>query len=160
MYHSFIKSGGVDFNPRSLAGATTFFVSVYDRQKISIHAPSRERQQWQLCIHICYRFQSTLPRGSDGEGGGIIIIGSAFQSTLPRGSDGVGRCSGLYPEQFQSTLPRGSDIKHHLNYNTKGNFNPRSLAGATCSSRVRSSSTLNFNPRSLAGATRGCARLD
>ena len=32
-----------DFNPRSLAGATTFFGSLFHNGVISIHAPSRER---------------------------------------------------------------------------------------------------------------------
>ena len=54
-----------DFNPRSLAGATASAVPTPVHVIISIHAPSRERL---LCFGWFpndVRFQSTLPRGSD-----------------------------------------------------------------------------------------------
>ena len=35
-------------------------------KQISIHAPSRERHHYQHKFQILYKFQSTLPRGSDG----------------------------------------------------------------------------------------------
>ena len=38
----------------------------YSAARISIHAPSRERHQQQLQEQIQEKFQSTLPRGSDG----------------------------------------------------------------------------------------------
>ena len=75
-----------DFNPRSLAGATSLmclskrfgiFQSTLPRGSdrgtywdgvvidISIHAPSRERQQEAEQMRLSYEFQSTLPHGSD-----------------------------------------------------------------------------------------------
>ena len=55
----------LDFNPRSLAGATF-----------------RTRQ-----MKVGVLFQSTLPRGSDIAFAKISIKQTTFQSTLPRGSD-------------------------------------------------------------------------
>ena len=67
----FSPSAGLrDFNPRSLAGATALLIVV----------PARNE------------FQSTLPRGSDLLRSINSISASTFQSTLPRGSD---RASGL-----------------------------------------------------------------
>ena len=81
----------VNFNPRSLAGATTLASGTLDKgQNISIHAPSRERQQ---------AAQSPLTQAA------------IFQSTLPRGSDSL-RLAGVFKLRlFQSTLPRGSDVR-------------------------------------------------
>ena len=53
------------FNPRSLAGATHVMPGDDERAAISIHAPSRERQCTIHCKCIAWKFQSTLPRGSD-----------------------------------------------------------------------------------------------
>ena len=55
----------INFNPRSLAGATKNECFTYFSIGISIHAPSRERH-W-LIWNEWFRdeFQSTLPRGSD-----------------------------------------------------------------------------------------------
>ena len=64
-----------DFNPRSLAGATTFFGSLFHNGVISIHAPSRERRcNLAQTINIKLGFQSTLPRGSDSV---AVIVPSA-----------------------------------------------------------------------------------
>ena len=57
----------LNFNPRSLAGAT---VTTF------------------LIVVTLARFQSTLPRGSDCRRGVIPPTEYEFQSTLPRGSDG------------------------------------------------------------------------
>ena len=68
------KSGEIglrDFNPRSLAGATSYLIS-----KIPIAT-----------------FQSTLPRGSDLINIITLEREYRFQSTLPRGSDDV-NCQG------------------------------------------------------------------
>ena len=54
------------FNPRSLAGATAESVHLIKNYKsISIHAPSRERQNLFFVWLAVPLFQSTLPRGSD-----------------------------------------------------------------------------------------------
>ena len=121
-----------NFNPRSLTGATTLTISSAILANISIHAPSRERQQaagryHSLDIHFnprsltgataCARFQSALcwyfnPRSLTGATLASLMLSRTFllfQSTLPHGSD------------FHVILPR-----YHLL-----NFNPRSLTGAT-----------------------------
>ena len=54
------------FNPRSLAGATQVIFICKIRLRISIHAPSRERRGSGEAQDNGTRFQSTLPRGSDG----------------------------------------------------------------------------------------------
>ena len=76
-----------DFNPRSLAGATPSVKGREQAGEISIHAPSRERQQviarrqreyrhfnprslagatfFHYPLPVLFLFQSTLPRGSD-----------------------------------------------------------------------------------------------
>ena len=76
----------MNFNPRSLAGATTLYPAFQRRNTISIHAPLRERPHLSpptdnspISIHaplrerrgtttLCqppFLFQSTLPCGSD-----------------------------------------------------------------------------------------------
>ena len=100
----------VDFNPRSLAGATNAAPKVTQARKefqstlprgsdklddykkggrlyISIHAPSRERQLIDANANGIHQFQSTLPRGSDIKISRRNTTPTAFQSTLPRGSD-------------------------------------------------------------------------
>ena len=54
-----------DFNPRSLAGATSFDWGTDYISFISIHAPSRERLDIEAQYALSGTFQSTLPRGSD-----------------------------------------------------------------------------------------------
>ena len=61
-----IAKGRINFNPRSLAGATGILVAA------------------KLPYGI---FQSTLPRGSDCCSIALTSYISVFQSTLPRGSD-------------------------------------------------------------------------
>ena len=99
--------------------------------KISIHAPSRERQSEDNSTTFVAEFQSTLPRGSD--------------STTPSHTPSI--------PLFQSTLPRGSDVSCGDSAFRSINFNPRSLAGATSSAAGDYSAVVYFNPRSLAGAT-------
>ena len=54
-----------DFNPRSLAGATSCLLTLLHKVGISIHAPSRERHFNYSSLIIKKGFQSTLPCGSD-----------------------------------------------------------------------------------------------
>ena len=100
---------GTDFNPRSLAGATIpdYYLKLFER--ISIHAPSRERLRFSAIMMAALLFQSTLPRGSDADSSSYAGNTALFQSTLPRGSDG----------------------NLSLHSMARSNFNPRSLAGAT-----------------------------
>ena len=65
-YRVNIHHAAMNFNPRSLAGATTAFVMQL-----------RQRR----------KFQSTLPRGSDFAHVARKPTKAQFQSTLPRGSD-------------------------------------------------------------------------
>ena len=63
----FLMTACLDFNPRSLAGATLATVAAWRAAElISIHAPSRERPAgYNLFRSPTLEFQSTLPRGSD-----------------------------------------------------------------------------------------------
>ena len=54
-----------NFNPRSLTGATFIIYEPRRNKEISIHAPSRERHDWQPLQSCQQQFQSTLPHGSD-----------------------------------------------------------------------------------------------
>ena len=77
----------VNFNPRSLAGATGSTTVQSYKMSISIHAPSRERPRVRrgllLFLFISIHAPSRERLMSIKILGGIII----FQSTLPRGSD-------------------------------------------------------------------------
>ena len=141
---------------------------------ISIHAPSRERQQRHLKTHCARRnfnprslagatqmntylyelslFQSTLPRGSD-----ITLISQLSFSLYfnPRSLAGATGW-GLYPD-FNASISIHAPSRERPNY-LKGvraweYFNPRSLAGATLPGILGSMLVGHFNPRSLAGAT-------
>ena len=121
----------LNFNPRSLTGATIFIILSLIICLISIHAPSRERH----CCHYSFnllnfisihapsrerrhmrynhrhrrRFQSTLPHGSDRLP--YIALVSNCVHFNPRsltGATGVGYCC-FCLFIFQSTLPHGSD---------------------------------------------------
>ena len=98
--------------------------------RISIHAPSRERHHV-ICVAVSacnfnprslagatlpflifpalQTFQSTLPRGSDRLLRSPYSPQHKFQSTLPRGSDLSISHTDKLTALFQSTLPRGSD---------------------------------------------------
>ena len=122
----------MDFNPRSLAGATSGAVNYSYGVTISIHAPSRERQQQGLPCVLRNRFQSTLPRGSDQQ--------------LLAEADAIKAISIHAPSRERHK--RGCFLLYKSLY-----FNPRSLAGATFTGIRRRSYPCHFNPRSLAGAT-------
>ena len=127
----------LNFNPRSLAGATKQPTTEASCESISIHAPSRER---------LWPTSANLSRAE-------------FQSTLPRGSDCASAPSRPRPGIFQSTLPRGSDFSKIIFWHALSNFNPRSLAGATYGNSSRLWRCADFNPRSLAGATKEHCRF-
>ena len=78
-----------------------------------------------------------------------------FQSTLPRGSDFYRFCKQYVLRHFNPRSLAGATPFSLSNNARRGYFNPRSLAGAT----IPPCSTLrgrnDFNPRSLAGATVG-----
>ena len=164
----------LNFNPRSLTGAT-FDIHVFSTQiRISIHAPSRERRCCSISIGIPHIFQSTLPRGSDYLTATELLSIVEFQSTLPRGSDASALIKPLIRKDFNPRSLAGATIPLVGLSRRSDYFNPRSLAGATIPLnltcvRLAFQSTLprgsdgnqqrplrgniNFNPRSLAGAT-------
>ena len=121
----------MDFNPRSLAGATGNITGNIGAGIISIHAPLRERHKFVTISSERQVFQSTLPCGSDRRfasyaitplyfnprslaGATIfcmfIAIIHLFQSTLPHGSDIEITILTAAKKAFQSTLPCGSDV--------------------------------------------------
>ena len=101
----------LNFNPRSLAGATQNPTLLLSTATISIHAPSRERPRLMIGLYAVSIFQSTLPRGSDARNTACKSTCSNFN---PRSL--AGATSSLYvvvdASVFQSTLPRGSDCSH------------------------------------------------
>ena len=119
------------FNPRSLAGATLRQKRASRLQRISIHAPSRERPLATLGVEVTHEISIHAPSRER------LVFSS-------------GR---LYANLFQSTLPRGSDFCRFCPHINQSDFNPRSLAGATMIAQQLTDVTGNFNPRSLAGAT-------
>ena len=76
----------LDFNPRSLAGATQLRQVVIPQHIISIHAPSRERPHTNVGFEMLLDFN---PRSLAGATTSPYVAMQAcvFQSTLPRGSD-------------------------------------------------------------------------
>ena len=120
----------MDFNPRSLTGATVKLPTVWQYSTISIHAPLRERQlctddsviRVRISIHAplrerlwslklqgsCSNFN---PRSLTGATPGSTSLPSltTFQSTLPYGSDMLVTAWFVMLLLFQSTLPYGSD---------------------------------------------------
>ena len=104
--------------------------SIEYRDKISIHAPLRERQGIRYKPANCLYFNPRSLAGATATNKSSSSR-SKFQSTLPCGSDIL--CFGWFPRdvRFQSTLPCGSDSKGRPVKIQNVNFNPRSLAGAT-----------------------------
>ena len=105
----YTMSTHLNFNPRSLAGATDAHIRWSPVTGISIHAPSRERPLIALVLSAVAVFQSTHPRGSDLRNNININTVGNFN---PRSLAGA-------------TKP----FIHYITSLT--NFNPRSLAGAT-----------------------------
>ena len=122
-----------NFNPRSLAGATTYlFRFAAGRHYFNPRSLAGATFKIFKPRDCVIAFQSTLPRGSDTylSVPALVIVSisihapsrerhsaddspcrqcAIFQSTLPRGSDSI--LSPFFTRQgtFQSTLPRGSD---------------------------------------------------
>ena len=142
-----------NFNPRSLAGATNMLLRIICKlqafqstlprgsdgvktilknlQKISIHAPSRERLKLMPVVVRVTRFQSTLPRGSDDfywpsfAHLGISIHAPSRERHLALVKQNLANAISIHAPSrerpifigrrllilaFQSTLPRGSDL--------------------------------------------------
>ena len=149
----YIQAAKGYFNPRSLAGATFVLPKPNYHYKFQSTLPrgsdSTIVQIWKAqCL-----FQSTLPRGSDKIYSLLAFAGYRFQSTLPRGSDPWCYRRAVAGVEFQSTLPRGSDP-----FCSRSNFN-LSLFQSTLprgsDRRLLPDPDVHgdFNPRSLAGAT-------
>ena len=97
-----------NFNPRSLAGATSVLSILFFLAIISIHAPSRERQSSPFFGSHSLRFQSTLPRGSDDfYWPSFAHLGISIHAPSRERPDRLSY--GTLKLIFQSTLPRGSD---------------------------------------------------
>ena len=143
----------MDFNPRSLTGATRLKPLPTTLRSFQSTLPhGSDRKSWALYVTDFYFnprsltgatslltltiwwssiFQSTLPHGSDSIIPLLLANYRIFQSTLPHGSDYLFLCRYSIAVGFQSTLPHGSDISVKFVYHVHANFNPRSLAGAT-----------------------------
>ena len=142
--------------------------------RISIHAPSWERQIKNQNIFYIGTFQSTLPCGSDVRSTCMSFWYWYFNPRSLTWATKVWICfcyirlisihapsrewldavfDNYFAAIFQSTLPRGSDKARERHFCYQINFNPRSLAGATFTGKLTIRNKINFNPRSLAGAT-------
>ena len=142
------------FNPRSLTGATQMSKGSLYVERISIHAPSRERRRLRSPYSPQQNFNPRSLTGATGKErksqvNTNISIHAPSRERLWRTSTGVSKL------RFQSTLPHGSDQRPEYLGGSSNNFNPRSLTGATRISCANVSLTANFNPRSLTGATPG-----
>ena len=142
-----------DFNPRSLTGATYCWFEFTRQNKISIHAPSRERRHVRpIQASTWVIFQSTLPHGSDQAELLYLSVCYHFNPRSLTGATSTLRCSchgsedfnprsltgatqshtlRLGDDLFQSTLPHGSDNNFMQCCKLFQHFNPRSLTGAT-----------------------------
>ena len=164
----------LDFNPRSLTGATKWcFLAIGTgtfqstlphgsdlrrdasglHQCISIHAPSRERRANMPPSTMRRHFNPRSLTGATDSCAYVARYVTKFQSTLPRGSDLSPGEPPFFPDSISIHAPsrerlRSIDLALYLFY-----FNPRSLAGATLSGLRYLGLVYNFNPRSLAGAT-------
>ena len=120
----------LDFNPRSLAGATSFVNAIKVSRNFNPRSLAGATVITLLITMYRQKFQSTLPRGSDARCIEQVTPIERFQSTLPRGSD-----------TLKGRIVTGMDISIHAPSRERRN----SLYGRYF--------WLNFNPRSLAGAT-------
>ena len=141
--------------------------------QISIHAPLRERLPYGKPADSVYRFQSTLPCGSDPLSICYFYSAHYFNPRSLAGATFMRLCCSLCDKiSIHAPLRERQYFKRFwLMY---PNFNPRSLAGATvfhyrCHNIIVISihaplrerplaappcaATRHFNPRSLAGAT-------
>ena len=142
--------------------------------RISIHAPSWERQIKNQNIFYIGTFQSTLPYGSDlsnfvsyrdlSDFNPRSLAGATYEApACPFDTDisihAPSRerlCQSFFIVGFSYFNPRSltGATKAHAYLLLQGyNFNPRSLAGATNADGGAGGKFNDFNPRSLAGAT-------
>ena len=124
-------------------------------QRISIHAPSRERRQTVLLCKVLRRYFNprSLAGATDVCGMTLTSIrlisihapsrerpiysfyhlnSYEFQSTLPRGSDHDEYCLFPHCKSFQSTLPRGSDVYSGTSSSTPAGFQSTLPRGSDC----------------------------
>ena len=170
----FLMTACLDFNPRSLTGATLVIIysdlrrsfqstlphgsdaeqctSVRSSRLISIHAPSRERQDYRSRCRGTLHFNPRSLTGattlfyaqvagdrisihapSRERHAAIISSIGAPADFNPRSLTGatIAIAVVVYLMRFQSTLPHGSDMVLLLGRNYIRHFNPRSLTGAT-----------------------------
>ena len=120
------------FNPRSLTGATCYnLYQMVGRQRISIHAPSRERPIRQKFLKSRRAFQSTLPHGSDSA---IVLLILANVNFNPRSLTGATFLILYLIVICPISIHAPSRERHTFTdiiISGKSNFNPRSLTGAT-----------------------------
>ena len=121
----------LNFNPRSLTGATADDAIVVNDCLISIHAPLRERPLLPRFVPPPFGFQSTLPCGSDEMRGTIEKTPQISIHAPLRERHSLKHRKKIRGGPFQSTLPCGSDRTRPSSGRSPGYFNPRSLAGAT-----------------------------
>ncbi len=97
------------FNPRSLAGATFFCTIFFDCNSYFNPRSLAGATDNDGNIGIKFRFQSTLPRGSDLR---FISSNAAFRISIhaPSRERPTSFLKLLARTLFQSTLPRGSDL--------------------------------------------------
>ena len=126
---------------------------------ISIHAPSRERPIMSGSVMRTFKFQSTLPHGSDWafqQQNAHQFISIHAPSRERQDTQDV---AGEHPA-FQSTLPHGSDP---YGFNVVGAVTFISIHAPSRERphvlSLNSPRYINFNPRSLTGATRGILYL-
>ena len=119
-----------NFNPRSLAGATAKVHRLSQPFAISIHAPSRERPHTIECFYRRWKFQSTLPRGSDRTRTLRPAKNCYFN---PRSLAGATPARALVtvPNRISIHAPSRERLHAMTESFSHSNFNPRSLAGAT-----------------------------
>ena len=120
----------LNFNPRSLAGATGWGTD---------NTPAKP-------------FQSTLPCGSDQQ---RLLLLQEEPNFNPRSLAGATKsyfAAVAYRYYFNPRSLAGATSASSPSTMKSRNFNPRSIAGATMGSFLKNLRR-NFNPRSLAGAT-------
>ena len=100
----------IHFNPRSLAGATAYASSLISFHAISIHAPSRERLSRPL--GICLKPTNFNPRSLAGATLFLPLSYPLFSISIhaPSRERHMDKSLTSNVIAFQSTLPRGSDL--------------------------------------------------
>ena len=109
----FTSTTPTDFNPRSLAGATSSsFLSALGKALFQSSLPCGSDHRLSACS---YGIDDFNPRSLTGATAGYNLFRSPmleFQSTLPHGSDMKEPLVVVLVTLFQSTLPYGSDAAY------------------------------------------------